>query len=563
MRLESLDMKSLISNKVFWIILLFVVGLSINFDTYGGSPIFDDYSFLFSSDRFLDAPNPFVFWDFRTKFFRSWPLTFSSLWVIYQVFGTKFLVYKLINVLLHITNCILIYLGAVKFRIPFAPALALMFLVHPAQIESISWIFQFKTLLSILLFLLSYWSFLESFDKRGGHRYGLLGLSWIFFSLSMAAKITAIFFPLLYIWHFFKNLGFKNLKLGPTFGYGFFLVLILMSSQISGRETLNGVDVNPLEQKEELVLDETFERVEKKEIEVSFHRSREFQSSKLFEWQSFNAYRDTMSFYISQAVLNIYNTLVFSKDFFHTKLGLAYIVFGVAFLVFTSLLIIWRGFFSYYTLGFLIFFLAYIPVSGVRYVPYMKFSPIADHWGYFAYLGIFLILILLIDELKKVKYLNKVYIWILPLIILSFGFKFIKYNKVFNDEYLLLEHGIKHNPEELTLLLAKREYHLRHGQTEQASKMLEILLQKDQFHFDLGLGEFLLEYYNSVGENKKYFQLLCELAIRFATIQDLDSLDKIVKKMVAANSVDPRTKYFMAIKDLLLNRSINAENIFN
>jgi hypothetical protein len=99
------------------------------------------------------------------KIWRPWPpalpqyypLTFSSYWLEYQIWGTKPQGYHLTNVVLHATASLLIVplarrLGASDL-VAFGAAAA--FALHPVQVESVAWVAERKNVLSGLFYVLS------------------------------------------------------------------------------------------------------------------------------------------------------------------------------------------------------------------------------------------------------------------------------------------------------------------------------------------------------------------------------------------------------------------------
>jgi 4-amino-4-deoxy-L-arabinose transferase-like glycosyltransferase len=86
------------------------------------------------------------------------PLHIISYMIDYTLWGMRPSGYILSNVLIHAVNGILFYL--LLFRMNRRRALgfiaAFIFLLHPVQVESVSWISQRKNLLAMFFFLLSF-----------------------------------------------------------------------------------------------------------------------------------------------------------------------------------------------------------------------------------------------------------------------------------------------------------------------------------------------------------------------------------------------------------------------
>lgn len=125
------------------------------------------------------------------------PLQMLSYMADYTFWGLWPGGYLLTNVLLHLSNGLLLYLLLLRSdneRLMAAVA-AGIFLLHPLQVESVAWISQRKTLLAMLFMLISWWAYLRY--RRPGElcsrRFYLLSLAA--FACSLLSKSAAVFFP--------------------------------------------------------------------------------------------------------------------------------------------------------------------------------------------------------------------------------------------------------------------------------------------------------------------------------------------------------------------------------
>lgn len=126
------------------------------------------------------------------------PLHLISYMVDYSLWGLDPAGYLFVNILLHALNGLLLY--RILSRDFFSPAIALfaalLFIVHPVQVESVAWISERKNVLCMLFFLLAF----DSYLKAGkGQRHYLLAI--LCYSAALLTKTVAVIFPFMLLLH--------------------------------------------------------------------------------------------------------------------------------------------------------------------------------------------------------------------------------------------------------------------------------------------------------------------------------------------------------------------------
>ncbi len=181
-----------------------------------------------------------------------YPLTHTSFWAEYHLWGLNPLGYHLDNVLLHAISAILLWLGLRRLGVPGARLAAALFLLHPVCVESVAWITERKNALSGVFYLgsllaaMRFWrlegtgggptagKYPRSAPREAGP-HGAVKFYWLAFALYLCAlggKTAAVPLPaviVLLVWWRHGRLAWRELwPVLPLVAVGTALGLVTM-----------------------------------------------------------------------------------------------------------------------------------------------------------------------------------------------------------------------------------------------------------------------------------------------------------------------------------------------
>jgi tetratricopeptide (TPR) repeat protein len=117
---------------------------------------------LFVSNKIITSPQGLHLLWASIKAVDYWPMSNTTFWIEQRLWGRNTTGYHLTNGVLHIVESLLIWIILKKISIPGAFLAAMLFAVHPVNVESVAWIAQRKNVLAMLFFLLSILWYLKS-----------------------------------------------------------------------------------------------------------------------------------------------------------------------------------------------------------------------------------------------------------------------------------------------------------------------------------------------------------------------------------------------------------------
>jgi tetratricopeptide (TPR) repeat protein len=188
-----------------WLAALLLIGLTAvaYLPALRGGFVWDDDASV-TQNSFVRSPTGLrQFW-FTTKTPDYWPVTSSVFWVEWRLWGAHAPGYHAVNLALHVAESLLIWRILRRMGVPGGYLAALLFALHPVNVESVAWIAELKNLMAMLFFLLSILCFLRSGwpgQARAGQpsapelRRGWYGFSLLAFALAMLSKGSVATLP--------------------------------------------------------------------------------------------------------------------------------------------------------------------------------------------------------------------------------------------------------------------------------------------------------------------------------------------------------------------------------
>jgi tetratricopeptide (TPR) repeat protein len=136
-----------------------------------------------------------ISWAFTAYHSGNWhPLTWISLMLDAQIYGLKAGGFLITNLLLHLSNTLLLYLLWRRMTgcIWRSATLAALFAWHPTHVESVAWISERKDVLCGLFWILTLWAY-ASYARTGKRKS--LQVAWGLFVAALMSKPMAVTLP--------------------------------------------------------------------------------------------------------------------------------------------------------------------------------------------------------------------------------------------------------------------------------------------------------------------------------------------------------------------------------
>ncbi len=340
------------------------VAFIVYFPSINGKFIWDDLYLITENTITKASDGLFRFWC-TTEPYDYWPVTNTTFWIEWRLWGMNSTGYHVTNLILHIIESLLIWLILRKLSIPGDFLAAMLFAVHPVNVKSVAWIAQRKNMVAMLFFLLSILWYLRLVKsaplwvaaKPIPNPQSLIPILWYWLSLTafvfaMLSKGSVAVLPVMLLWIVWLLRPLTRWDLVRT--SPFFLVAVM----------LTGVNM-------------WFQTHGTGEVIRTASIAQRLQGAGGVVW-----------FYLYKSLLPI--DLAFIYPQWQIKAdNLLWCMPMLAALAVTAVLWLYKNSWGrplLFAWGF--FCVAIVPVMGLTDVYFMKFSLVADHYQHIAIVGV-------------------------------------------------------------------------------------------------------------------------------------------------------------------------------
>lgn len=453
-------MRRTLERQQLWVILLFAATcLLVYWPCLHGQFFFDDFNYLVDFTLVNGSGSLWDIWRGQ-QMPEYWPVTYSLFWIEWRLFGRDPFGYHLVNLMIHILNGVSFWFLMRQLNMKWAIWSVLIFLLHPVACESVAWIIQTKTTLSLLFCLLSANCYFL-FEKSQFGKY--LVAAYVFFALALLTKITVISLPLLLLGYLYVRDGrltrISFVRISP------FLLLCL----------LLGV------------------------VNLLMHSSRALDSSMLSTpsyWERVTDAGLAYWFYLKKAFLPVNMAVIYPDWSAETTWLIRFLPIFVSTVLMYEL---WWVRHKTWPKTLLYFLLAYavclLPVIGIIDAVYLRISPVADHYQYPALLVLSVFIVGVITKViaLKQRFLPWIAQGVIASILIAFAYLCFHQAQLYADPIRLWEQVIRVNSNAYIAYFNLARMHAEAGDHATAERNFRqtISIKSDHYKAMVGLGVVL------------------------------------------------------------------------
>src|SRR5262245_28015267 len=163
---------------------------------YRGEFLWDDDAHIYANPTVVGPQGLKEIWTSgKANYF---PLTMTSFWAVHALFGLSTVPYHVATVLFHAGAALVLWRVLERLAVPGAWLGAMLWALHPVQVESVAWICELKNTQSAFFYLLAIWFFLRWLPReddaapRVSRDYGFALLAAV---LAILSKSSTVMLP--------------------------------------------------------------------------------------------------------------------------------------------------------------------------------------------------------------------------------------------------------------------------------------------------------------------------------------------------------------------------------
>ncbi len=191
MRITKVQFLKLVAGTVGIVLLT----LLVYWPALHGDFIWDDDAYVTRNPLLTEPDGLWRIWFTAHTQSQYFPLTFTTLRFAYKLWGLNPVGYHALNIGLHCINSLLVWALLRRLAVPAAWFAAVIFAVHPVQVESVAWITELKNVQSTMFYLLAVLAWVRFVAHGHGARWGFYVLALLLHMLALFSKTTACTLP--------------------------------------------------------------------------------------------------------------------------------------------------------------------------------------------------------------------------------------------------------------------------------------------------------------------------------------------------------------------------------
>jgi tetratricopeptide (TPR) repeat protein len=503
---SNMPLKNFIFGSAFIFFLTFIIYIP----TITGGFIWDDYTLIIENPLIKAGDGLYRFW-LTTEAPDYFPLTSTTFWIEWRLWGMNPAGYHLLNIFLHVMSAILIWRVLKMLNIPGAWLAGLIFAVHPVNSESVAWIAERKNTLSMFFYVLSIFIYLKS--ERKNSRYLYL-LSLVAFLLALLSKTAVVMMPFVLLgcawWQRQKITPSDIFRTIPFFALSAMLSLVTIWFQYN--RAIAGDIVRT---------DSFFSRFAVAGRAIWFYIYKAvFPHELMFVYPRWETDAPALTSYIPGLIL-ISMLMLFWR--YRTAWGRSFL----------------------FSLGYVTVTL--FPVLGFFNIYFMRYSLVSDHWQYVAVIGVIALVCgigtYLYESRNKID--RQMFVAVSVLIVTLFAYKTWTQAHIYKDQETLWADSVAKNPDAALARIHLGAIRKEQGRLEEAFAQFSQVLKRNpadaEANYNMGV---VLELQGKLDEAAGYYSKV--LKIKPSDADAHNNLGDILKRQ--GKFEDALTHYSEALK---------------